>query len=385
MQTASGLGVPRVAIQGGRLFADRMSDRQGATMTKNIISALLLTSSCLLLGWSSLPATAQTSLPQATPLELADGAPDRHIVVPGDTLWGISSKFLKQPYRWPEIWRLNQDQISNPQRIYPGQVVILDRKAEPPQLKIAEQVANAKAGPQIYSERNRRHISSIPQQAIEPFLSEPLVVEAGALDDAPRLVATQEDRVYIGKGDLAYVTGLKEKSRLWQIYRPGKALTDPENGETLGHEAFYLGSATLVNEGDPATFEIITSKREIGRGDRLVPAPRLDVISYVPHAPSKPIKGRIVSVYGGVGQAGRDSIVTLSRGKRDGLEIGHVLALLRAGAEVSNRYEGKKEIYRLPDERYGLLFVFRVFDRVSYGLVMSVTRTVEIGDVVATP
>ena len=357
------------------------------TMNTRIISVLLLTSSSLMLGLSGFPAQAQTVPGQApgAALELADGAPDRHIVLPGDTLWSISSKFLKQPYRWPEIWRLNQEQIRNPQRIYPGQVVILDRRGEQPQLKIAEAIATVRAEPQIYSENNRREISSIPQQAIEPFLSEPLVVESSQLDSTPRIVATQEDRVYIGKGDLAYVTGVKDKTKLWQIYRPGKALIDPENQEALGYEAFYLGSASMVREGEPTTFEIITSRREIGRGDHLLPAPRLDVISYVPHAPGKALRGRVVSVYGGVGQAGRDSIVTLSRGKRDGLEVGHVLSLSRAGAEISDRHDGKKEIHRLPDERYGLLFVFRVFERVSYALVINVTRTVEIGDVVANP
>jgi hypothetical protein len=365
-----------------------MHDRQGATMTMNtrIISVLLLTSSSLMLGLSNLPAMAETAPAPApgTALELADGAPDRHIVVPGDTLWSISAKFLKQPYRWPEIWRLNHEQIRNPHRIYPGQVVMLDRRGGQPQLKI-DPIATVKAGPQIYSESNAREISSIPQQAIEPFLSEPLVVESGQLDNTARIIATQEDRVYIGKGDLAYVTAVKDKAKLWQIYRPGKALIDPESNETLGFEAFYLGSASLVREGEPATFEVITSRREIGRGDHLLPAPRLDVISYVPHAPAKAVSGRVVSVYGGVGQAGRDSIVTLSRGKRDGLEVGHVLALSRAGAEISGRHEGKKELHRLPDERYGLLFVFRVFERVSYALVMNVTRTVEIGDVVANP
>ncbi|MFA6311283.1 MAG: LysM domain-containing protein [Sterolibacterium sp.] len=362
-------------------------------MNTRIISVLLLTSSSLMLGLPILPAQAQTAPTQAagSAPELADGAPDRHIVLPGDTLWGIASKFLKQPYRWPEIWRLNQEQIRNPQRIYPGQVVILDRKGDQPQLKIADAIATAataatvKAGPQVYSDSNKREIPSIPQQAIEPFLSEPLVVESGQLDSTPRIVATQEDRVYIGKGDLAYVTGVKDQAKLWQIYRPGKALIDPETKETLGYEAFYLGSASVVREGEPTTFEILTSRREIGRGDHLLPAPRLDVISYVPHAPDKAFKGRIVSVYGGVGQAGRDSIVTLSRGKRDGLEVGHVLSVSRAGAEVSDRYQGKKAIYRLPDERYGLLFVFRVFERISYALVMNVTRTVEIGDVVAAP
>lgn len=348
-----------------------------------IISVLLLTYSSLMLGLASPPTWAQPTQIQSQ--DLAEDAPDRHIVVPGDTLWGIATKFLKQPYRWPEIWRLNQEQIGNPHRIYPGQVVILDQSGSQPQLKIANPIDTVKASPRVYSEDNQRQIPSIPQQAIEPFLSEPLVTEPGQFDSAPRIIATQEDRVYIGRGDLAYVTGVKEKAKLWQIYRPGKALIDPDNQETLGFETFYLGSARLLREGEPSTFEVISSRQEIGRGDRLLPAPPADIISYVPHAPGKALKGRIVSVYGGVGQAGRDSIVTLSRGKRDGLEVGHVLSLLRAGAEASNLHEDRKEIHQLPDERYGLLFVFRVFERVSYALVMNVTRSVEIGDVVAAP
>jgi len=363
-----------------------MHELRGNTMTASIriISVLLLTYSSLMLGLASPPAWAQTIQTQ----DLAEDAPDRHIVVPGDTLWGIATKFLKQAYRWPEIWRLNQEQIKNPQRIYPGQVVILDQSGAQPQLRIANPVDTVKTSPRVYSEDNQRQIPSIPQQAIEPFLSEPLVAETGQLDSAPRIVATQEDRVYIGRADLAYVTGVtgvKDKTKLWQIYRPGKALVDPDNQETLGFETFYLGSARLLREGEPSTFEIISSRQEIGRGDRLLPAPPADIISYAPHAPSKTLKGRIVSVYGGVEQAGRNSIVTLSRGKRDGLEIGHVLSLWRAGVEVSTVHEDRKEIHKLPDERYGLVFVFRVFERVSYALVMNVTRSVEIGDVVAAP
>lgn len=353
-------------------------------MIKNfrIISVLFLAYSSLMLAFLSSPALAQSS----QPLELAAGAPDRHVVVPGDSLWSISALFLKQPYRWPEIWRLNQEQIKNPQRIYPGQVILLVQNDNRPQLQIADTINNTvKVEPHIYSETNRREIPSIPQQAIEPFLSEPLIAETANLDSAPRIVATQEDRVNLGKGDLAYVTGLKDKAPLWQIYRPGKALVDPENNEILGHEAFYLGSARIVRAGEPATVEILASRQEIGRGDRLLPATRPDIISYVPHAPDRPISGRIVSIYGSVNEGGRHSIVTLSRGQRDGLEVGHVLALSRTGAEIDNWHEGKKETYRLPDEAYGLLFVFRVFDRLSYALVMNVTRSVAVGDIVANP
>jgi hypothetical protein len=316
------------------------------------------------------------------PIELASDAPDRHIVVPGDTLWGIAGKFLKEPYRWPEIWRLNKDEIKNPHRIYPGQVVILDRSGAEPQLKLGKQI---KLDPSIIASDNRKEISAIPHRVIEPFLSEPLVVEANGLDSAPRIVATQENRVYVGAHDNVYVTGVKNTAKSWQIYRPGKALVDPDSQETLGYEAFFLGSAQLSREGEPATFDIVTARQEIGRGDRLVPAAHADIISYVPHAPDVDMRGRIISVYGGLGEGGRYSIVALSRGANDKVEIGHVLAIYRAGAEITDRFEGKKESFKLPDERYGLVFVFRVFDRVSYALVMSADRPVASGDVVRTP
>lgn len=347
----------------------------------SIISALFLTFSSLIFGLASLPAMAQPS----GPLTLAENAPDRHVVVPGDTLWGISAKFLKEPYRWPEIWHLNQDQIRNPQLIYPGQVVILDRSGKEPQLKIGRAVNDLKLEPHIYVTDNKTAIPSISQQVIEPFLSEPLVVEANTLDHAPRIVATQEDRVYVGAGNLAYATGVKENAKLWQIYRPGKALVDPDSKETLGFEAVFLGSARLTQDGEPSTFEIISSRQEVGRGDRLLPAPPPMIINYAPHAPGKAISGRIISVYGGIGEGGRYSIVALSRGLKDGLEVGHVMAIYRSGREVSNRFEGKQEVYKLPDERSGLLFIFRVFDRVSYALVMDVSRPVAPGDLVRSP
>jgi len=344
---------------------------------RRIISALLL---CFSTTW----ALAQNT----RPLELAADAPDRHIVVPGDTLWGISAQFLKDPYRWPEIWRLNPDEIRNPHRIYPGQIVVLDRNnGGDPQLKLGKVI---KAEPKIYSDAEKEAIPAIPQQVIEPFLTQPLVIEEGALVGTPRIVATQESRVNVGAGGSFYVKGVtKPAAKLWQVFRPGAVLKDPSNGTVLGHEAFYLGSARLLKEGaegEAATFEVISAKQEIGRGDSLMPAARPEIMSYVPHAPATLVKGNIVTIYGGVGEAGRHSIITVSRGKSDGLEQGHVLAIYRNGGTVTNRFEdAKAESTKLPDERYGLLFIFRVFDRVSYAIVMESSRSVVPGDVVQTP
>ncbi len=340
-----------------------------------IISALLLVFSSLALvcppAWSE----------PAAPLELAENAPDRHIVVRGDTLWDIAAKFLKEPYRWPEIWRLNQEEIKNPHRIYPGQVLLLDRREAVPRLVLGEMV---KVEPRIHSSEERQAIPSIPQQVIEPFLARPLVLDAEAPEGTARIVATPEQRVNIGQGDIAYATGVTDGVKLWNIYRPGKPLVDPETEEVLGVETIFLGSARVIRSGEPATLEIVASTREISRGDQLLPAPRPDIISYVPHAPAASLSARVISVYGSVAEGGRNSIVSLSRGKKDGLEVGHVLALYRSGREV-NAYSGQSDTVKLPDERYGLLFVFRVFDRVAYALVMNVSRSVLPGDLVKNP
>ena len=169
------------------------------------------------------------------PIQLADNAPDRHIVVPGDTLWGISGKFLKEPWRWPEIWRLNKEQIKNPHRIYPGDIIVLDKDADgKPRLSLANR--NTKLQPQIYAEQLRQEIPPIPPNLIEPFISQPLVIEADGLAKAAKIVATQQDRVILGNGDTAFVTNAQPDQQRWQVYRPGKALLDPETRETLGYE-----------------------------------------------------------------------------------------------------------------------------------------------------
>lgn len=319
------------------------------------------------------------------PLELAPDAPEHHVVVPGDTLWGIAAKFLKDPFRWPELWKMNAEQVRNPHRIYPGQVLVLDRSGESPTMRFGQVV---KLSPAVRAEIPPKEIPAIPAHIIEPFLSQPLVVDVGGFVGAPRLVATQENRVFTGAGDLVYASANADPAvPLWYVYRPGRPLKDPETGETLGIEAVFLGSARPAGPAaEVLPLEIVSSKQEIGRGDYLTPAERPTFLSYVPRAPERPIEGRVIMIYGGVGEAAVNSIVSLSRGKADGLEIGHVLAIYRKGRTLTQRFEDDRpQTYTLPDERIGLAFVFRVFERVSYALITAANRPVWEGDRVATP
>ena len=324
------------------------------------------------------------------PIQLADNAPDQYVVVRGDTLWGISGKFLKEPWRWPEIWNLNREQIKNPHLIYPGDVIVLERDENGnPRLRVKQMKQLGKDGklqPKIYSESVDKAIPAIPPNVIAPFISEPLIVEANALDTAAKIIASQEDRVFTGTGDIIYVNDADPDQKTWQIYRNGAALRDPADPKKiLGYEAFYLGTAKQTRVGQPATFEVLTAKQEIGPGDRLMPYARPPLVAYVPHKPENNVDGRVVSIYGGVGSAGRGSIISLNLGTEDGIEIGHVLALERNRVVTARDEKDNKIAVQIPPERVGLVFVFRTFNHISYALVVQSVSTVDVNDFVRTP
>ncbi len=325
----------------------------------------------------------------ADPLQLVENPPDRHVVVKGDTLWGISGKFLKQPWRWPEIWQMNKEQIKNPHLIYPGDVVMLDMSTGSPRLKLGKKVGGGGSGklqPTVHSTPVQQVIPSIPPSAIEPFLSQPLIVEDSELNGGPRIVAMQEDRMLVGTGDIFYASGIPDVSvERWHIYRKGKALKDPDTGDILAHEAFFLGNARLVKPGEPAMLRISLSKEEIARGDRLVAAPEPQIISYVPHRPEQEVSAKVLSMYGGLREGGANSIIALNMGKKNGVEIGHVVALHRKRVSLDVDYDGNRNETPVPEERYGLAFVFRVFDGVCYALVVESSKSVIVGDVARNP
>jgi len=354
-----------------------------------------------------------------SPLAIKPDAPDRYIVVPGDTLWGISQRYTDSPWRWPDLWNMNKEQIRNPHLIYPGYVLLLDR--ERGQLTIAQPGAGpreateqqssstpttgapattatateagiVKLTPHLRAESlARQGIPSIPANLIEPFLTRPLVIEPEGLDKAPTIVGTQTDRVIISAGNSAYVRGIgSSKEDIWYVYRRGGPLIDPDTNQTLGYEAIYLGTAQVTRSGDPATIVLTTAVREVGAGDKLVAASRPQAISYAPHAPGTKINGRVMSILGSgrVGEGGPQAIITINRGRANGIEVGHVLALYTRGGTVrdmSKPQGAENSTISLPDERAGLAFVFRVFDRISYALVMQITRPVSPLDVVQTP
>ena len=353
---------------------------------------------------SSLPVTpewretAQRVAQTGVPLEdLAPNAPDSHTVQPGDTLWGISSKFLKSAWRWPELWGMNLQEIRNPHLIYPGQLLVLEKRDGRVTLRLArgrgEADTTIKLSPRVRSQLlENGAIAAIPLNIIGPFLTEAVVFDGNELETAPRIVATQEGRVMVSRGETAYVRGDLGGARDFRIFRELKPLVDPQTREILGYEGRFVGTAEHVKVGDtqlasagrgvvvPDTFRITSTRLEAGLGDRLSPVPQQDFVAYVPHAPSGAVDGRIVGIYGDGLKAGQNQVVSINRGSRDGIERGHVLALWRSGVNAVDNTVKPKVSMRLPDERHGLLFVFRTFERVSYALILNVQDPVSAGD-----
>ncbi|MFY7865629.1 LysM peptidoglycan-binding domain-containing protein [Roseateles sp.] len=347
-------------------------------------------------------ATASQVAQAGVPLsELAPNAPESYTVKRGDTLWDISKLFLKSPWRWPELWGMNREQIANPHLIYPGQMLVLVKVDGRAQLQLARPVGGAesvagedgKLSPRIrVSPTDEGGISAIPLNLIEPFLNDAVVFDTDELARAPRIVATPEGHVLLTRGDLAYARGDFARTVDYRVFRNTRPLIDPSTREILGYEAPYLGTAELIRAGDnpvrpdgkteivPATIRIKTVRQEIGVGDRLSPTPPRSFSRYVPHAPAAPISGQIISIYGEGLNAGQNQIVALNRGKQDGMERGHVLALWQQGRRVVDRTSEQREELKLPDERHGVLFVFQVYARVSYALIISVKEPVRAGD-----
>jgi LysM repeat protein len=332
---------------------------------------------------------AQSGVPLSA---LAPNAPERYTVKSGDTLWDLSGMYLTSPWRWPELWGMNKTQIKNPHLIYPGQTLVLVKDGDRARLQIAGEgePGVGRLEPRIRDIGNERTaISAIPNNLIAPFLSQPLVLDANGLADSPRIVATQEGRVFVGRGDDAYARGIQDDSIInYNVFRPLRPLYDPDDKarkKPIAYEAFYLGTANKVGGGEIAKMRIDSSKQEIGVGDRLQAVERQELVTYMPKRPDAPVDARVIAMYDGVRYAGGGSIVTLSRGSDEGVSTGDVLQLYRTGETKLDRTANKREFIKLPDEQIGLAFVFRVFPGISYALIARGTKAVEVGDRATNP
>jgi len=341
--------------------------------------------------------------------DLEDDAPERYTVVRGDTLWDISDRFLKEPWRWPSLWNYNP-QIANPHLIYPGDELALEYVNGKPTLVLTrngkvvpnlgarpvnadgEPLLGAATGddvtrlsPRIRSESLDDAVPMIPGDAISQFLVHPRVVDLKTIRDAPYVIGNDDGHLASATGNRIYARGdISRDQTRYGIYRRSKALTDPISGETLGYEITHVSSAKLLNVGDPSTLSIISNKMETIAGDILLPSSGGTVQSqYVPRLPEIRGEARIISLVNAISRTGRDQVVVLNIGEGSDIAIGDVLAIEQDGGEIVDpRGSGGFERVPLPNVRTGVLMVFETFEKVSYALVLESTRPVTLNDVI---
>ncbi|MBL4638850.1 MAG: LysM peptidoglycan-binding domain-containing protein [Proteobacteria bacterium] len=326
--------------------------------------------------------------------------PQRYEVVKGDTLWDISGRFLKFPWHWPDIWHVNA-QIENPHLIYPGDIISLIYRDGKPILELTRGPKAYKMSPEVREMVLEKAIPTIPLSAIQPFLTRPRVVGEEVLDQAPYIVASSDERLISGAGDRVYARGIDEtQGEHYSVFRGGKAYVDPETEEILGYEAIYTGDAFVEQMGDPATVELRYTNREVRIGDRLLAVEDENYdLNFLPRPLEAELEGRIISVFDGVSQVGQYQIVVLNRGARDGLEIGHVLSIYQTGDTVKdvvlagtfeedyfNTKTSKEDMHAtvtLPDEFAGVAMVFKIFEKVSYAIIMKAKKAIHVSDKVS--
>ena len=319
--------------------------------------------------------------------------PDRYVVKKGDTLWDIAAKFLKSPWLWPEVWNINPN-IRNPHLIYPGDVIVLHYVEGKPFLTLEgsggvlpppKGIETVKLSPKIHVTRLEKAITTIPRSAIDAFLYAHRVIGERELEGAPYIVSSFEQHLVSGPGHKIYVRRLTNPTTTgFQIVRPGMVYKHPETNEVLGYEAINLGESNLVKVGKPSTLRINRAFMEILDGDYLLPEiDKRKTVNFLPKAPKNKVKGYIISVINGVTDIGQNNVVVLSLGAREGMQQGDVLDIFQGGVVVRDRKAN--EPVKLPDEKAGLLMVFRVFDKVSYALVLEATRVLHVKDVVQNP
>ena len=341
--------------------------------------ALKILRTTLIAGVLAIAGTAWAESP-----ELKPDHPKSYTVTEGDTLWGIAEKFLKEPWRWPEIWQRNQN-IKNPHLIYPGDVLVLTTVEGEPKVKALQQRKLTKLSPNVRAMPREEPIPTIPPSAIQAFIDKPLIINVGDLDRSGYVATGLEGKLNLGKFSVFYGRNMEEsESKLYHILRPGRKYVDKATNEFLGMYVEDVGTARLLAAGETAKLEVLASNLEVSPGDRLIPASKdLGFPYFEPRAPGKEVRGTILDFPKGVNEGGPFSIAVISLGERDDLAPGHVLRILRK--ERPQIDPVTKQKFEPPLEPSGLVMLFRTFEKVSFGLITNANLAVRVGDVVETP
>lgn len=368
----------------------------------SLIAGLTVTTG--LLPVSSSAQEGQRTIATGSNIPLTADAPNEYTVKTGDTLWDISKVFLRDPWYWPEIWYVNP-QVANPHLIYPGDVLKLVYVDGQPRVTLGDRGGNVESGggkrmsPQVRREPLSNAITAIPYEVIASFMGRPTLLDSDQVKSGPYVVAMRDGHVIGAVGNEIYARGIGSATAdtRYSIIHVDEKLYDPETRDLLGYSGMYVGSGPVATTGDPAKLLLTDSAREALQGDKLFPE-SVDVnVDFVPHAPASDVDARVIAVRNHT-VMGQYQVVALNRGQRAGLEAGHVLAINQVGGSVRDSYSkggmrattsttsrGRGKNVQLPDERIGLVMVFKAFDRMSYALVMEATHEIRQGDLAKNP
>jgi len=319
-------------------------------------------------------------------------APMNYTVKRGDTLWDIAAVFLKDPWFWPEIWQINP-QVENPHLIYPGDVLSLAYGAGGDARVSISQYSGARLQPRLRSEQLDGPIDTVPFSAIAAFLSKPSVLTKEEALRAPHILGFRDHHMVGGTGHEIYVKDLNGPlNQRYAVMHIGEPIHDPESKDLIGYQAVYVATAVVNNPGTVSKAILTEGAREALEGDRLILQEGDLPLTFTPHAPTSNINGQIIAVADNAEQIGQFQVVVINRGKNHNLSPGAVLAIDQKGEIVHDKY-GKRpweknpfgEMVQLPYERAGTMIVFKVFDRVSYGLVIGARGPMQVADRVYNP
>jgi hypothetical protein len=366
-------------------------------MMKSLLRALSTGMLVTVAGLGALHASANVAL--------KNGHPEVYYVKQGDTLWDISSRFLESPWQWPELWHVNEE-IDNPHLIYPGDVIRLVYVDGRPQLQVERRGAPAdgaptdtvkmmtdgsvvRLSPQVRVLPLDAAIPTIPVSTIQTFLRDALVVTREEAAAAPYVIAGGDRRVVFAQGDTIYardpVQKWAELIQSYGVFRVGHRYVDPQTKEVLGIEALKIGMLrTADQQGEVATFRVIQTQEDIRPQDRLFTSRegRMQSIFY-PAAPDTKVEARIIRFFDRLHSVARNDVVVINKGSRDGLRDGHVLEVMQTGQRIKDPV--RKGMVQLPDVQAGTIVLFRVFEKVSYGLVVQATLPIRMNDLATNP
>jgi hypothetical protein len=364
----------------------------------SLVAGLTVTAGLAPLTLSAQEGPAQT-VGSGSNIPLSANAPDTYVVKTGDTLWDISKVFLREPWYWPEIWYVNP-QVANPHLIYPGDVLKLVYVDGQPRITVAERGVESgrtgkRLGPEVRREPLSQSVTAIPYDLVASFMGRPTLLTKDQVKTAPYVVAMRDSHMIGAIGNEVYARGIDDAApeTRFSVVHVEDELRDPDNNSLLGYSGMYVGSGPVAMQGDPAKIVMTDSTREVLQGDKLFPE-SVDVnVDFVPHAPSSEVDAAVIAVRSHT-VMGQYQVVALNRGSNDGLEPGHILAVYQLGGVVRDSFSKgglaatrgtrRKSSFgdkvQLPDERAGIVMVFKSFNDLSYALVMETTHEIREGD-----